>query len=77
MTTWPTRTEYRLASIPLLVAVALSSAAAEEGKNEPTVDIAALAESVTLDPKLSRCTVSKERTGDGLQNPMKALKDQL
>ena len=64
-----------MASIPLLVAVALSSAAAEEGKNEPTVDIAALAESVTLDPKLSRCTVSKERTGDGLQNLMKALKD--
>lgn len=75
MKTWPTRAHYRLASIPLLVAVGLSSAAAEEGKNDQTVDIAALANSVTLDPKLARCTISKERKGDGLRGLMKALKD--
>ena len=75
MKTWPTRTHYRLASIPLLVAVGLSSAAAEEGKNDQAVDIAALANSVTLDPKLARCTISKERKGDGLRGLMKALKD--
>ena len=75
MKTWPARTHYRLASIPILVAVGLSSAAAEEGKNDKSVDIAALTKSVTLDPKLARCTISKERKGDGLQGLMKALKD--
>lgn len=72
--TWPTRTRLRLASIPLVLAAGLSTASAQEAKSD-TVDIKRLAASVSLDDKLSRCTVTKERKGKGLEGLLKALKD--
>ena len=75
MMAWPTRTHNRLASITLLMAVGVTSVAAQEKSGEQSPDIAVLAKSVKLDPKLSRCTVSKERQGKGVESLMKALKD--
>lgn len=69
------RSVYRVAAVPLLVVAGLSGAAAEKTKGDSSVDVAALASTIDLDPKLSRCTVSKERKGKGLENLLKVLKD--
>lgn len=72
----PSRSIFRIAAVPLLLATGWTQAsAAETAKSDENVDIAALARSIELDPKLSRCTVSKERTGKGLENLLTVLKD--
>ena len=71
----PRRSIIRIAAVPLLLATGWTQVSAEDAKSDDNVDIAALARSIELDPKLSRCTVSKERSGKGLENLLTVLKD--
>jgi len=57
------------------LAAGWTQSSAQGAKSDDNVDIAALARSIDLDANLSRCTVSKERSGKGLENLLTVLKD--